>query len=233
MTEILGISDRDHYAHGKLRELYQSVFMIHKVIIVHHETSLPVFEKDLASTVSLESSMITSILQAISTIGQEMIGIPTGFKKLEFHGFVVTGAYNNGFSVYVFSETDLVDEVKEGMNDLIKWFSDTFCSLKDDWNGSLDVFKMSREIINTKISQNLFLWLLYPLKVSRDPSLEKGLLSTIGKYLLKCIEININCSTTRILDEFNEHDEEVVLLELFNLVVEGYVETTADDVNDS
>lgn len=229
MTQVLGVSDKDYYAKGKLREIYQSVFMIHKVIIVHHETSLPVFEKNLVNSKSLESSMITSILQAISSIGQEMLGLPTGFKKLEFHGFVITGVYNDGFSIYVFSETELVKEIVQGMHDFIKWFSHTFCSLKKDWDGSLNVYKMSKNIINAKISQNLFLWLLYPLEVSKNQYLDTSKLSLVAKYILKCIEMKSSCTVAVIFDEFNEHEEEKILFEIFNLAIEGYLKTGVDD----
>ncbi len=229
MTNVVSSVFLENQPHNKLRNIFQAVFMIQKVLIVHHETSLPVFERDLGSSVSLESSMITSILQAISSIGQEMIGIPTGFKKLQFHGFVVTGAYHDGFSIYVFSETELVKEIEQGMQDLVLWFSTTFCSLKDDWDGSLDIYKMSRGIIRSKISQNLFLWLLYPLKTSKDQTLDKSKLSEIGKSILSCIEIHMRCTAARIFDEYSEYEEEKILFEIFNLVIEGYVETSSVD----
>ena len=116
------------------RDIYQTVFMIQKVLIVHQETSLPVFEKDVENTVPFEASMIAGILQAISSIGKEMIGRPTGFKKLQFHGFVITGSYFDGFSLYVFSETELIKEIEEGMQKMIRWFSLTFRSRKDNWD---------------------------------------------------------------------------------------------------
>ncbi|MHA1516119.1 MAG: hypothetical protein ACTSPF_11335, partial [Candidatus Heimdallarchaeaceae archaeon] len=147
--------------------------MLQKVLIVHQETSLPVFEKDIENTVPYDAAMIAGVLQAISSIGQEMIGRPTGFKKLQYHGFEVTGSYFNGFTIYVFSETELVKEIEKGMQDLIKWFSKTFNSKKDNWDGSLDVFKISRAIIESKISQNLFIWLLYPFKTSKDQNIER------------------------------------------------------------
>lgn len=225
--------DDGHQTRTRLRDIYQTVFMIHKVLIVHHETSLPVFERDILHTVSLESSMITSILQAISSIGQEMIGIPTGFKKLEFHGFVVTGAYHDGFSIYVFSETELVKDIEQGMEELIEWFSETFTSQKEDWDGSLDVYKMSRAIIKSKIAQHLFLWLLYPLRTSKDQSLNKSKLSKQGKMIIDCIEEHKNCTAARIFDKegaFDDiYDEEKILYELFSLVIDGYVETSYED----
>ncbi|MHA1200306.1 MAG: hypothetical protein ACTSQF_13350 [Candidatus Heimdallarchaeaceae archaeon] len=233
MTETLEISDTGRQARTRLRDIYQTVFMIHKVLIVHHETSLPVFDRDLLNTVNLESSMITSILQAISSIGQEMIGIPTGFKKLEFNGFVVTGAYSDGFTIYVFSETELVKDIEQGMQELIEWFSETFCSQKDDWDGSLDIYKMSRAIIKSKIAQHLFLWLLYPLKTSKDQTLDKSKLSDQGKLIFDCIEEHNECTAARIFNTNGAYDdiydEEKILFELVTLVIDGYIETLYED----
>lgn len=203
--------------------------MLQKVLIVHQETSLPVFEKDIENTVPYDAAMITGVLQAISSIGQEMIGRPTGFKKLQYHGFEVTGSYFNGFTIYVFSETELVKEIEKGMQDLIKWFSKTFNSKKDNWDGSLDVFKISRAIIESKISQNLFIWLLYPFKTSKDQNIERENLSVLGKQIFECIEKEQKCSAALILDYFKIYDEEEILFEIFNLVINGYIETASND----
>ncbi|MCE7742156.1 MAG: hypothetical protein GOP50_06825 [Candidatus Heimdallarchaeota archaeon] len=229
MTDTISSVDTEYQQKNKLRDIYQTVFMIHKVLIVHQETSLPVFVRDIENTVTIEDAMITSILQAISTIGQEMVGRPTGFKKLQYHGFVITGAYCEGFTVYVFSETELVKEIEQGMQDLVQWFSATFSSLRDNWDGSLDVYKMSRAIIKSKIAQNLFLWLLYPLQTSKDQTLDKGRISDTAKLIFECIEKNLRCTAARILDGYKEYDEEKILYEIFNLVIDGYIETSSDD----
>ncbi len=228
LSDQLSSFNSDYQINNKLREIYQTVFMIQKVLIVHQETSLPVFETDIESTVFFDAAMISGVLQAISTIGQEMIGRPTGFKKLQFHGFSVTGSYFDGFSVYVFSETELVKEIEKGMQDLIKWFSKTFNSKKNNWDGSLDVFKISRAIIESKISQNLFLWLLYPLKTSKDQNIERENLSALGKQIFECIEKDKKFSAALILDHFKIYDEEEILFEIFNLVINGYIETTSN-----
>ncbi|MHA1156406.1 MAG: hypothetical protein ACTSQK_09885, partial [Candidatus Heimdallarchaeota archaeon] len=221
--------ETDYQPNNKLRDIYQTVFMLQKVLIVHQETSLPVFEKDIENTVPYDAAMIAGVLQAISSIGQEMIGRPTGFKKLQYHGFEVTGSYFNGFTIYVFSETELVKEIEKGMQDLIKWFSKTFNSKKDNWDGSLDVFKISRAIIESKISQNLFIWLLYPFKTSKDQNIERENLSVLGKQIFECIEKDKKFSAALILDHFKIYDEEEILFEIFNLVINGYIETTSND----
>jgi len=213
----------------RLRDIYQTVFMIQKVLIVHHETSLPVFEKDVENTVPFEAAMITGILEAISSIGQEMIGRPTGFKKLEFHGFAVTGSYFNGFTIYVFSETELAKEIEKGMQILAKWFSITFSSKIRNWNGALDIFKINKNIIESKISQYLFLWLLYPFEVSKNQQLDKKNLPVLGRALFECVEKSMRCTPARLLDNFKQYDEEEILYGIFNLVEEGYIVISLND----
>jgi len=213
----------------RLRDIYQTVFMIQKILIVHHETSLPVFEKDVENTIPFEAAMITGILEAISLIGQEMVGIPTGFKKLLFHGFAVTGTYFNGFTIYVFSETELVKEIEMGMQKLAKWFSITFSSRKRNWDGALDIFKINKNIIESKISQCLFLWLLYPFEVSKNYQLDRSNLSVLGRAIFECVNKNIRCTTARLLDYFKQYDEEEILCGIFNLVEEGYIVISLND----
>jgi len=229
MSDTVRTIDKGYMPYNILRAIYQTVFMIHKVLIVHHETSLPVYERDIEFSGQYDSAMISGILQAISSIGQEMIGRPTGFKKLMFHGFVVTGAYFEGFSIYVFSETELVKEIELGMQDLIKWFSITFSSQKDNWDGSLDVFKISKSIIKSKMSQNLYLWLLYPLQSSKNQNLDISSLSGTSNDILECVKLGKKCTTARIIDYFRNRNEDEILFEIFNLAINGFIEISNDD----
>jgi hypothetical protein len=229
MTDIISSLDRGLKPYNTLRAIYQTVFMIHKVLVVHHETSLPVFEKDIEFSGKYDSAMISGILQAISSIGQEIIGRPTGFKKLQFHGFVVTGAYFEGFSVYVFSETELVKEIETGLQDFIKWFSITFKSQRIDWDGSLDVFKISQTIIENKMTQNIFLWLLYPLLLSKNQNLNFSNLTVLSSGILDCLKLGRDCTSAHIIDHFRNRSEDEILYEVFNLVVNGFIETSCND----
>ncbi|MCG3224054.1 MAG: hypothetical protein H7647_06275 [Candidatus Heimdallarchaeota archaeon] len=219
----------DNLPYNRLRDIYQTVFMIQKILIVHHETSLPIFEKDVEYTIPFDSSMITGILEAISIIGQEMIGRPTGFKKLEFHGFVVSGSHFNGFTIYIFSETDLEKEIEKGMQKLISWFSTAFRSIKDNWDGSLDIFEINKAIIENKISQDLYLWLLYPLQTSKNKQLDIEHLSIFGRTIFECVDKNESCTSARLLDYFKQFDEEEILNEIFGLVDKGYLVTSSND----
>ena len=219
----------DNSPYNRLRDIYQTVFMIQKVLIVHQETSLPVFEKDVEHTVPFEASMIAGILQAISSIGQEMIGRPTGFKKLQFHGFVVTGSYFNGFSIYTFSETELIKEIEEGMQKVIRWFSITFGSRKENWDGTMDIYNINKAIIESKISQYLFLWLLYPFQVSTNQQLDKENMSMLGKVIFERINKNIRCTAAHLLDHFKQYDEEKILCEIISLEDKGYIVSSYND----
>jgi len=221
--------EHDNLIFRNFRSIYQSVFMIQKILIVHQETSLPVFEKNIVDSFSYESSIITSILQAISTIGQEILGCPTTFKKLQYHGFVVTSSYFNGYTIYVFSETELVKELEKGMSRLIKWFSNIFGSINEIWDGCMDVFTINRNIIESKIVQFLFLWLLYPFQINRNQKIKNEDLTELGRILINCIRKKEKCTLALILNEYNQYDEETILYEIFNFVNNRYITVSNDD----
>ena len=213
----------------RLRGIYQSVFMIQKILIVHQETSLPVFEKEVEQTINFNSAMITGVLQAIASVGQEMIGRPTDFKKLEYNGFVVSGSYYDGFTIYIFSETELVKEIEKGMKNIVKWFSTTYGSKHEFWDGNMDLFNENRSIIESKISEEMFLWLLYPFQISKDLQLKTEELSLLGKTIYECLQKEIKCTSARLMNEFRLFSEEKVLSELFKMVKQGFIITSFKD----
>ena len=221
--------EQDNLIFRNFRSIYQSVFMIQKILIVHQETSLPVFEKNIVNSFSYESSIITSILQAISTIGQEILGCPTTFKKLQYHGFVITSSYFNGYTIYVFSETELVRELEKGMSQLIKWFGNIFSSGYERWDGCMDDFNINKDIIESKVVQFLFLWLLYPFQINRSQKTKNRDLTDLGKILIDCISKKEKCTLAFILNEHNQYDEETILYEIFNFVNKKYIMVSNGD----
>ncbi len=225
----MNFDEHDNFIFRNFRSIYQSVFMIQKILIVHQETSLPVFEKNIVNTVSYESSIVTSILQAISAIGQEILGCPTTFKKLQYHGFVVTSSYFNGYTIYVFSETELVKELEKGMQQVINWFSYTFGTGDERWDGCMDVFNYNRDIIESKIVQYLFLWLLYPFQLNRNQKIKEEDLTELGRILMDCIRKREKCTLALILNEYNQYDEETILYEIFKLVNNKYITVSNND----
>jgi hypothetical protein len=203
--------------------------MIQKILIVHQETSLPVFEKNIIDSSSYESSIITSILQAISAIGQEILGCPTTFKKLQYHGFVISSSHFNGFTIYVFSETELVKELEKGMSQIVKWFSCIFSSKNEIWDGRMDVFTINKDRIESKVVQFLFLWLLYPFQINRNHKIKNGNLTELGRILMDCIRKEEKCTLARILNEYSHYDEETILYEIFNFVNNRYIIVSNND----
>ncbi|GAH93337.1 unnamed protein product, partial [marine sediment metagenome] len=95
--------------------------------------------------------------------------------------------------------------------------------------GSLDIFNINKAIIENKISQTLFLWLLYPLQTSKNQQLEKENLSIFGRTILECVGKNESCTSARLLDNFKQYDEEEILNEIFGLVDKGYLVTSSND----
>ena len=229
MPEISKLEEQINLIFRNFRSIYQSVFMIQKILIVHQETSLPVFEKNIVDSFTYESSIITSILQAISTIGQEILGCPTTFKKLQYHGFVVTSSYFDGYTIYVFSETELVKELEKGMLQIVKWFSCIFGSGYERWDGCMDMYNENKDTIESKITQFLFLWLLYPFQINRNQKIKEGELTDLGKILINCIRKREKCTLAHILNEYNQLDEEAILFEIFNFVNSNYIIVSNND----
>ncbi|MHA1200279.1 MAG: hypothetical protein ACTSQF_13215 [Candidatus Heimdallarchaeaceae archaeon] len=63
---------------SRIYGLYSSVLAITKLIAVHKATGLPVYEMDLGSEISLDPSLITGFLSAISSMGVELRGDRAG-----------------------------------------------------------------------------------------------------------------------------------------------------------
>jgi hypothetical protein len=204
---------------AKARNLFQSAFMIRKVLVVHHETSLPVYELTMVENVGIDSSMITGVLQAISSIGMEMIGSPTGVKKIEYYGFVIISAYSGNYTCYVFAETDLDSEIVNGVYNLSKWFDVIFGYDSEQWDGSMDLFNEYKETINEKVFQELYLWLLYPIELAPNTMTIYESLNPISKKIVEFINKKGKTTVMVLLDNLDDDlEDEMVLDNIIELV---------------
>ncbi len=213
----------------KARNLFQSAFMIRKILVVHHETSLPVYEMSMEENIGLDSSMITGVLQAISSIGMEMIGAPTGVKKIEYYGFVVTSAYSGAYTSYVFSETELDPEIVKGVSNLAKWFDVIFGYDSEQWDGSMDLFNEYKDTINEKVFQELYLWLVYPIELAPDTMRKYESFSPINKMIVDFINSKEKTTVMVLLDNINDFDDEVILSNIIELVKKEMIITHTND----
>ncbi len=214
---------------GKAREIFQSVFMVRKIIVVHHETSLPVFEQDFYENSSIDSSLVSSVLQAVSSIGREIIGSPTSIKKIEFHGFVVTNAYSGNYTVYLFSERNVHESLAEGVQTIAKWFDIIFGYDGAQWDGSMDLFNEYKDSIREKICKELFLWYLYPISVpDLEPKKMKSL-QPIEKEIVSYINNNDNTTTMKLMDKLSVYTNGELLEALVKLVNSNIILTNFCD----
>lgn len=213
---------------SRARAIFQSTMMIKKVIVVHHETSLPIFEKDVDKNAIVDPSIITGVLQAISSIGTEMIGAPTGVKKIEYYGFVVTSAYSGAYTVYVFSETEIEPEFETGVDNIARWFDLIFGYDSAQWDGSMDIYNEYRISIEEKISEELFLWMLFPIHVP-DKEMDLNILNQVEKEILEAITQNANMTVIKLVDQLDKYDSEEVIYHLFNLVDSEHIITSYTD----
>ncbi|MCG3221404.1 MAG: hypothetical protein H7641_08485 [Candidatus Heimdallarchaeota archaeon] len=203
---------------GKAREIFQSVFMVRKIIVVHHETSLPVFEQDFYENSSIDTSIVTGVLQAVSSIGKEITGSPTSIKKIEFHGFVVTNAFSGDYSVYLFSERDIHEALADGVQHIAKWFDVIFGYDSAQWDGSMDLFNEYKNTIREKICKELFLWFLYPLSVSNLDSEQIKSLKPVEKEIISYIKPREKATTMILMDQLSIYTNGELLETLVELV---------------
>ena len=203
--------------------------MIRKILIVHHETSLPVYEMNLEENIGLDSSMITGVLQAISSIGMEMIGAPTGVKKIEYYGFVVTSAYSGAYTCYVFSETELDSEIVNGVYNLSKWFDVIFGYDSEQWDGSMDLFNEYKDTINEKVFQELYLWMIYPIELAPDTMKSYDSFSPMNKKIIDFINKKGKTTVMVLVDNIEDFEDEMILNNIIELVKKEIIITHTND----
>ena len=203
--------------------------MIKKILVVHHETSLPIYEKDVDLSSTIDPSIVTGVLQAISTIGMEMMGAATGIKRIEYYGFVITSAYSGNYTVYVFSETELEDEFSEGVTNIARWFDLIFGYDSAQWDGSMDIFNEYKSSIEEKISEELYLWLIYPLTVEEIIQSQFDSLPAIEREIVSFIRQQGKSSLMLILDVLDQFEDEEILEAIFKLTDLGIISKNNSD----
>jgi len=207
----------------RARNIFQSVYLMKQLLIVHHPTSLPVFYLDLESGSELDSALVSGILEAISSIGTEISGSPSGIKKIEYYDFEVSRAYSGAYAIYLFSDNVVSTEILDGLANIVNWFDVTFSNQSIGWDGSMTIFSEFGDIINEQITNDIFLWLLYSIDL---PSKEIEISRRLSKDELKILthlEMNGETSIAMILDRLGKENEEKIIAALFTLYEEGRI----------
>ena len=214
---------------SEIRELYQAVFMIKRLLVVHHETSSPVFEFDIDTRVDIDPSIISGVLQAISTIGQEMVGARTGIRKIEYYGFVITTGSSGAYTAYLFSDAELVPKLEVGLQNLVNWFDVIFGYEGVNWQGSMDIFKEYHNNIMEKVVEDLDLWLLFPIQVAQKGIEKIDELDSISRQIVVFVEQKGKASAALIVDQLKQYEKEEVLHALFDLVENEFLKRNITD----
>jgi hypothetical protein len=229
-VSVLGFENSSNtFCHEDAREIFQSVFMIKKLLVINHETSIPVFEMNFSKNTGVDSSLISGVFQAISSIGTDIVGAPTSIKKLEFHGFVVTSAFCGAYTVYLFSERDVDQRIIKGLSNVVQWFDTIFGFEGGIWDGSIDRFTEDRRTIEEKICKELFLWLLFPLSVPIKALNILEDLEEAEQEIISFISSKGKTSSMKLIDHLNRYENEEVLYHLINLADSGYVTIYSSD----
>jgi len=201
----------------KARDIFQSVLMIKKILIVHQETSLPVFDLNVYEGVDFDPSMVSGVLQAISSIGTEMIKAPTGIKKIEYYGFVVTSGYSGVYTVYIFSETELCIEMMKGISNIAQWFDIIFGYDGTKWDGSMELYYDYEEQIREKVAEELFLWLLYPIELVPGVAEKLENLKEIDRIIIKFLKDKGPSTVIQLTDQVYEYEDEEIIQSIMKM----------------
>ncbi len=207
---------------ARIYGLYESVLSITKIIIVHNLTGLPVYEMDLGSEISLDPSLITGFLTAIASMGVELRDDKAGsIRRLQYKNFSITGSESGQFTLYTFSETDLNEEIERQLTVISEWFAKMFSSIREDWDGSTEVFRVNLQGITEKIMKEIYLWIFYPFTVSLYKQAEIEEFNGLQKRLVEYIIDGDNVTISRIFDELDDIRIEKGLPIIFEFIENG------------
>jgi len=208
----------------KISKVLTSVLSLRKVIVVHIESGLPVYEWDLGGEITVDSTLVTGFLQAVAGMGSEISGGQTGaVKKIDYGQFVVSSASKDCITAYLFSTSEISIDVETGIANFVEWFEKRFKTVLHEWGGITDDFtKNSRQIIDT-LCEELFIWTLHPLSINTVKEKDVPKLSTLGQRIFKFIKDYKEVTISVALEYFNKTPLEETLSTIFNMVDAKYL----------
>ena len=114
------------------------------------------------------------------------------------------------------------------MQELGIWFSNKFDSVGRDWEGSTIVFKSENKVIIDKIKELLYLWTLYPFKVSPTRLHDIKKLDSTSKKIIRYIMEKKQSTLSMVIDELDKIPIERSLVLIFDLMNNNYLEPLFD-----
>jgi hypothetical protein len=208
---------------------YEGVLSITKLIIVHNVTSLPVYEMDLGSEITIEPSLISGFLSAVSSVGSEIRGERSGgVRRIQYKEFQVTASQSDFFTLYTFSESELNEEIEQKLTVISDWFALMFPQINADWDGSTEPFRLNLKGITEKIMKEIHLWIFYPFRVSPYKNKEIEEMSGIRKRMIDYIGESDTITISRLFDDFDDIKLEQGLPIIFELIETNILEPEFD-----
>ncbi|MCE7740142.1 MAG: hypothetical protein GPJ50_12270, partial [Candidatus Heimdallarchaeota archaeon] len=212
----------DVQSKAKVVGLLDSVLSMRKILFIHSETSLPVFELDIGSEHAIETALVSGFLSAIETMGKTLGGSDTGeIKRLEYRNFVVTGASSETYTVFLFSSNEVIKEFQARLFDLIMWFEYSFKTKGEAWDGKKEMFSSKKKLIEDKVAESLYLWIYFPLKFNKQKSGEIKKLEKHDQRIAEFIKKKEETSISVLLKKFSDYEMEDNLTSIFRLVNKG------------
>ncbi|MHA1202157.1 MAG: hypothetical protein ACTSQ4_06530, partial [Candidatus Heimdallarchaeaceae archaeon] len=204
----------------KISKILTSVLSLRKVIVVHNETGLPIYEWDLGETMTVDSSLVSGFLQAVSGMGGEISGGKAqAVRKIDYGQFCVSSSSTENLTTYLFSTGDISVDVEEGLASFITWFGKKFQGTLDgQWDGITDVFEQASRVIIDRLSEDIFIWTLHPLSVNPVKEKDVAKLDSFSQKLYKFIKDYKEVTISVSLEYFNKSPIEETLSKLFELV---------------
>jgi hypothetical protein len=203
--------------------LFENILSLRKLLFIHNETSLPVFEYDIEYKKTVDTSLITGFLSVVASMGKQIGGMGTGgIKKLEYRNFVVNTASAELYSVFMFSSEEINSELTSRLFDLIMWFEYSF-SIKGVWDGKMEPYVEKKDLIQDKIAETLYIWLFFPLQLNDKKKKDIKKLKDINVKITNYIVKSVSVSVSSIITEFQNVELDDILNTVFTLVNKKYL----------
>lgn len=221
-SEIMDIQDK-----SKVVGLLDSVLAMKKVLILHTETSLPVFEVDIGEKSAVESTLVSGFLAAVTQMGRTISGTEAGeIRKLEYRNFVVSSARSETYTIYLFTAEDIIKEVQAKLFDIIMWFEYSFQIKEVIWDGRIEMFQEKKHLVQDKVADSLYVWLYFPLRFNQAKTGEIKKLDKNDLRIALYMKKKEQAAVSELLTKNQDSPMEETLTSVFRLVNKGILERT-------
>jgi len=221
-VEIMDIHDQ-----SKVVGLLESVLALKKILILHTETSLPVFEMDIGEKSTVESTLVSGFLAALTQMGSTISGTEAGeIRKLEYRNFVVSSARSETYTIYLFSTDDIIKEVQTKLFDIVMWFEYSFPIKEPIWDGRIEVFQERRNLIQDKVADSLYVWMYFPLRFNQSKSGDIRKLDKTDLKIALFVKKKEEARISELITKYQDDPIEETLTSIFSLVNKGFLERT-------